>query len=122
MSKINIVQISAALGIPAITAHFITNTLLVPPNPELSVKRALFWNEADYDAICLRLIAQVSRARGEKPGALSPDRPRAEATAAAPAPPAESEGFGFETPVVHDTPPEPDGFGFETSAAMEGFF
>jgi len=112
MSKINIVQISAALGFP-VTATFITNTLNVPPNPELSVKRALFWNEADYDAICLRLIAQVTRARGEKPGALSPDRPK---VAVEPVPAAEPEAFGFETPT------EPDGFGFEEPATEEGFF
>ena len=118
MSKINIVQISAALGFP-VTAAFITNTLNVPPNPELSVKRALFWNEADYDVICLRLIAHVSRARSEKPGALSPDRPKGAGESVAAA--TEPEAFGFETPVVHDTPAEPDGFGFE-EPATEGFF
>jgi len=113
MSKINIVQISAALGFP-VTANFITNTLNIAPNPELSVKRALFWNEADYDAICLRLIAQVTRARGEKPGALPADRPKPVA--------AEPEGFGFESPVVHDTPPEPEGFGFDATPADEPSF
>lgn len=116
MSKINIVQISAALGFP-VTATFITNTLNIPPNPELSIKRALFWNEADYDAICLRLIAQVTRARGEKPAALSPDRPKGDAPAAAAAEPV-TEGFGSETPAA-----EPDGFGFgEEAPAEESFF
>jgi hypothetical protein len=116
MSKINIVQISAALGFP-VTATFITNTLNIPPNPELSVKRALFWNETDYDAICLRLIAQVSRARGEKPGALSPDRPKADA------PVVEPDGFGFGD-AQPAAPTEPDGFGFDNApvAVEEGFF
>ena len=116
MSKINIVQISAALGFP-VTAAFITNTLNVPPNPELSVKRALFWNEDDFDPICLRLIAQVSRARGEKPSALSPDRPKgAGESVAATTAATEPEAFGFETPAA-----EPDGFGFE-EPATEDFF
>lgn len=121
MSKINIVQISAALGFP-VTATFITDVLGVPPDQSLSVKRALFWPREQYGMIHGRLQNHLNSRIGIDPSTFTPERPRGEA-AAAPAPaaaPAEPEGFGFEEPAPAA---EPEGFGFDdASAETEGFF
>ena len=98
MSKINIVQISAALGFP-VTAHFIIDVLGVPPDTTLSVKRALFWHSEQYGMIHGRLQYHLNRRIGIDPLTFTPDRPKA-ATAAdstpATAAGVEPEAFGFE--------------------------
>lgn len=117
MSKINIVQISAALGFP-VTATFVAEVLGVPPDPSLSIKRALFWPREQYGMIHGRLQNHLNGRIGIDPSSFTPDRPKGAAAEAPTAPAAETDGFGFETPVA-----EPDGFGFEEPApAEEGFF
>ena len=119
MSKINIVQISAALGFP-VTAHFVTDVLGVPPDVTLSVKRALFWPSDQYGMIHGRLQNYLNGRIGIDPSSFTPDRPKG-SVAAAPAPAAsaaETEGVGFETPTA-----ETDDFGFEEPAPeTEDFF
>lgn len=120
MSKINIVQISAALGFP-VTAHFITDVLGVPPDVTLSVKRALFWPSDQYGMIHGRLQNHLNSRIGIDPLTFTPERPKGAATPATAAG-VEPEAFGFETPVVHDTPPEPEDFGFAEAPETEDFF
>lgn len=95
--KINIVQISAALGFP-VTAHFITDVLGVQPDPALSVKRALFWPREQYGMIHGRLQNHLNSRIGIDPLTFTPDRPKASGSTPATAAGVEPDGFGFEEP------------------------
>ena len=122
MSKINIVQIQAAIGLP-LTAEFITKTLGIEPNPELTVKRAVFWDANKYGVIVGRLSNYLGNKGAVDPTKFSPDRPKkaedAPAGDAAKTGAAADSGDGFsfgdETPSAGDA----DGFSFgdETPAA-----
>ena len=94
--KINIVQISAALGFP-VTAHFVTDVLGVQPDPSLSVKRALFWPREQYGMIHGRLQNHLNSRIGIDPTTFTPDRPKAAVeSVAATAAATEPEAFGFD--------------------------
>ena len=81
MSKINIVQIQAALAVP-VTATFIVDTLGVQPVE--TVKRAVFWDAADYGKIVGRLQNHLNSRGAIDPTTLSGEREKktAEPTAA----------------------------------------
>lgn len=90
MSKINIVQIQAALkGVP-ITAAFIVDTLGVQPVE--TVKRAVFWDAADYGKIVGRLQNHLNSCSAIDPSTLSGERTKKE-----PPPAAASEDFFNES-------------------------
>lgn len=73
MTQINIVQIQTALQLP-VTAAFVLETLKV--KPVATMKRAVYWSEADYAVICQRLIEHVT-SRGEVDiVAVSSERPK----------------------------------------------
>lgn len=87
MSKINIVQIQAALLVP-LTAQFIINKLKVAPAE--TQKRLVLWNAADYALICSRLGEWIEKARQLDVTTFSGERPKKEE-----APPAADAGGDF---------------------------
>ena len=94
MSKINIVQIQAAIGLP-LTAEFITKTLGIEPNPELTIKRAVFWDANKYGVIVGRLSNYLGNKGTVDPTKFSPDRPKKADDAAPAAKGDDGAGFSF---------------------------
>lgn len=110
MSKINIVQIQAAIGIP-LTAEFITKTLGIGPNPELTVKRAVFWDRDKYGVIVGRLQNFLNSKGAIDPTTFSPDRPKKTDDAAPAAKGDDGAGFSFGDDQGAEKPAG-DGFSF----------
>jgi hypothetical protein len=104
MSRINIVQIQTALLIP-ITAQFIENKLGIAPSEK--EKRAVYWKDTDYAAICDRLVTYVKQRRDVNITAISGERPK---SGDAPAPAAASGDGGFD---FGDEPQAEDGNSFD---------
>lgn len=111
MSKINIVQIQAAIGLP-LTAEFITKTLGIEPNPELTVKRAVFWDANKYGVIVGRLSNYLVNKGAVDPTTFSPDRPKKTEDAAPAAKADDGAGFSFGD----DSPAADSGDGFSFDA------
>lgn len=80
MSRINVVQVQAALLVP-ITANFIVNKLKVAPAE--TQKRLVLWNASDYPLICERLAEWIKKAKTLDITKFSGERPKKEEAAPA---------------------------------------